>query len=172
MRIIGVLNEIGGVDNENNSFLVQASGSPVDGLNLNLSYLTQSDNTAINASSAENLLDFYATYGMDNWWVNLEYLDGAGDANGLFDMGFGLTGHMDFGNGFGGTLRYESLSFNDVGAVSVDDTTTITVAGTYAVASNLSLNLELNSVDTGDRIVTDSDTATEVLLEAVGTFGK
>lgn len=163
---VGVLNEIGGVVADENSYLIQASGEVMDGLKLNLAYLTQADNTPSNPNSGENLMDFYATYGMDNWWVNLEIADAAVSADGFFDMAYGLTGHMDFGSGFGGTLRYENVSYNDIGSTSVDDTTTLTVFGSYAAADNLSLNLEINNVDVGGT----TDKANEVLLEALATF--
>ena len=163
---VGLLNDLQGA-NEENSFLLQAAGSPVDGLNLNIALVTQADNTANNASSAENVIDAYATYGMDNWFVNLEILSLSNSANSFPDGGWGLTGHMDFGNGFGATLRYDVITYNDTGAgASVDDDQSTTLAGTWTVNDNLGINLEINSLDVGGT----SDKANEALLEAVGTF--
>ena len=163
---VGVLNDLQGA-NEENSFLLQAGGSPMDGLNLNIAWLSQADNTANNSGSYEDIVDAYVTYGMDNWFVNLEILDFANSTDGLPDGGYGLTGHMDFGNGFGATLRYEAIQYNDVGATSVDDDKSTTVAGTYAVNDNLSFNAEINTLDVGG----NADKANEFILEAVGTFG-
>ena len=54
-----------------------------------------------------------------------------------------------------------------LGATSVDDDKTTTVAGTYAVNDNLSFNAEINTLDVGG----NADKANEFILEAVGTFG-
>ena len=165
---VGLFNEIGGNDKETNSYLVQAAGSLMnDNLKLNLAWLSQSDNTALNPQSIGDVVDFYATYGMDTWFVNFELLDGSTSVDGLPDMAYGLTGHMDFGSGMGATLRYENVSYNDVGSTSVDDSSTITLAFLYAVTDNLSLNAEYNSVDVGGT----TDKADEFLLEALATFG-
>lgn len=161
---VGLLNDLHGADEEN-SFLLQASGSPMDGLDLKASLVTQADNTAANATSAENVIDVNGQYGMDNWFVALEILSLGTDADSFADNAWGLTGNMDFGNGFGATLRYDTVSYNDTGAVSNDDTTSTTLAGTYAAADNLGLVLELRNDDDG------TDSFSTVTLEAVGTFG-
>jgi hypothetical protein len=164
---VGVLNDLQGAAEEN-SFLLSAGIKPMDGLDLKISLITQADTTAGNPASLENIIDAYATYGMDNWFVNLEILDAGTSADGLVDNGWGLTGHMDFGGGFGATLRYDTLSYNDIVGVSQDDSTSTTIAGTYTASDNLAFNLEINSLDLGGT----TDKSTEVLLEAVGTFGK
>lgn len=162
---VGLLNDLHDAAEEN-SLLITAGGSPTEGLNLQLGVVTQADNTAANPNSLENIIDLYATYTSGSWWVNAELLDAGTDADGMVDTGFGLTGHVDFGNGFGGTLRYDTVSYNDVGATSVDDTTSTTVAGSYAAADNLGLVLEIRSDDNG------VDTFNSVTLEALGTFGR
>lgn len=162
---VGLLNDLQGA-NESNSLLITAGGSPMDGLDLQLGIVTQADNTALNTASLENLIDIYATYGMDNWWVNFEFLSAGTDADSMVDTGMGLTGHMDFGNGFGATLRFDTVAYNDTGAVSNDDSTSTTLAGTYAAADNLGFVLEFRTDDDGT-----TDTS-RVTLEAVGTFGK
>jgi len=162
---VGVLDELGRND-EANSLLLQASGSPMDGMNLEFSFITQEDyDAAFNPSSGGNLWDLNGTYGMDNWFVGLEIMDAADDGDGLPDNAYGLYGHIDAGNGFGATLRYDTVAYNDVGAVSVDDTTSTTLAGSYAAADNLGFNLEIRSDDNG------TDSFSSVLLEAVATLG-
>ena len=162
---VGVLDELGR-NAEANSLLLQASGSPMDGMNLEFSFVTQEDWDAVNnPTSGGNLMDINGTYGMDNWFVGLELMDAADDGDGLPDNAYGLYGHIDAGNGFGATLRYDTVSYNDIGAVSVDDTTSTTLAGTWAAADNLGFNLEFRSDDDG------TDSFSTILLEAVATLG-
>ena len=162
---VGMVNELG--DNaEANSFMLQASGSPMDGLNLEGSFVTQEDyDAAFNPNSAGNIFDINGTYGMDNWFVGLDILDGADDGDGLPDNAWSIFGNLDFGNGFSGSLRYDTVAYNDVGSTSVDDTTSTTVAGTWSANDNMDLLLEVRSDDNG------TDTFNSVYLEAVATLG-
>ncbi len=161
---VGLLDELGR-NAEANSFLLQASGSPMDGLNLEASFVTQEDyDAAFNPTSVGNVFDINGTFGMDNWFVGADIMDGADDGDGLMDNAYGIFGNMDFG-AFSAFLRYDTVTYNDVGSTSVDDTTSTTLAGTWSANDNLDMLVEFRSDDNG------TDTFNSVLLEAVATLG-
>jgi hypothetical protein len=160
---LGLLNEIGGVDDEN-SFLLNVSGSPIDGLDLSLGVLTQEDNTPSNDESYENLINFNVAYGMDmgdiSWKVWLDYIT-AGE---VLDNGYSLGGYVGLPNNFGVTLRYDMIEY-DGGA----EDTAITLAGHWQPADNVDLRLEWRNddIESGGLPAVDGDTIT---LAAVFKF--
>lgn len=144
---VGVLNDIGGVSEEN-SLLLNLSASPVDGLDLNLGVLTQENDT----TEFGNLINFNAAYGMQlnddmSLKVSLDFIT----ASEILDTGFSLAGHLGFAQGFGVTLRYDMLEDD-----ASNELTAITLAGSYKVADNFDLRLEWRNldddVDDGDQV--------------------
>jgi hypothetical protein len=153
---LGLLNEIGGVAEEN-SFLLNISGSPIDGLDLALGVLTQEDRGPLSPDSYENLINFNVAYGMDmgdiSWKVWLDYIT-AGE---VLDNGYSLGGYVALPNNFGVTLRYNMIEY-DGGA----EDTAITLAGSWQAADNFDLRLEWRNddIESGGLPAVDGDTIT------------
>ncbi len=138
---LGLLNEIGGVDDAN-SFLLNISGSPIDGLDLGLGVLTQEDNTPTNDQSYENLINFNVAYSLDAGGMPVRVWFDYITAGEILDSGMSLGGHIGLPNNFGITLRYDMVEY-DGGA----EDTAITVAGNWKAADNVDLRLEWRSDD-------------------------
>ena len=134
-----------GLANEENSLAIVANMTAMKGLDLELGYVTQDNDI----TAAGNVMDFNAVYTRDKLTAVFEIL--TGDA--IIDTSILLLGNYDFGNKFGVTGRYETISFDG----PASDTDIITVAGTYAAADNLAILLEWNTTDTG---ATDFDMLT------------
>ncbi len=135
---VGILNDIGGVDEEN-SMLLNLSATPVDGLDLNLGVITQDNDT----TAFGNLINFNVAYGMmlnDDMdiGVSFDYITGSE----ILDSGMSLAGHIGLPQGFGIALRYDMLEDDDG-----NELTAITLAGSYQVADNFDLRLEWRNDD-------------------------
>ena len=156
-----LLNEVGGVVDDSNSFMGLVAGSPLEGLDLELSFLTQEDNTVVNSSSAEGLTNLNAAYSMDAGGmpvkVWLDYLT----AGALVDSAYSVGGMIGVGGNVSVTLRMDDVSFDDD---TIDDQEATTLAATWAAADNLAMLLEWRNDDNG---TDDGDTVT---LEGVFTF--
>lgn len=163
---LGLLQEIGGGSgaphNEAMSFLANVNGDVMDGLNLELGFLSQEDNTALNTGSLESLVDFNATWTMGGWTVAGEILT----AGKVVDNSFGLMGNYDFGNGWGATARYDVTSFEDS---AVDDQNSLTLYGSWAPTDNLSIGLEWREDDNGGSATNSKED--QLMLEFIATIG-
>ena len=133
---------------EENSLAIIANMTAMKGLDLELGYVTQ-DNDIPTAGGAGNVMDFNAVYTRGKWTAVFELLM----ADEIIDSSILLLANYDFGNKFGVTGRYETISAAGGGP----DTDRITLAGTYAAADNLAILLEWNTTDTG---TTDADMLT------------
>lgn len=152
---VGYLNDIGGVAEEN-SLAVVLGLMPVDGLNLELGYVSQD-------AGAGDVVDFNVEYNVSGFTVAAEYLQ----ADKIVDNAYGVMGNYDFGMG-GVTARWETMSFE---AAGTDDTTATTLAGYYNVADNLSVLLEWrNNDNTAGFGGADAGDGDVVQLEIIGTF--
>ncbi len=168
--------------NEENSLALIGAITPVEGLNLELSYVTQasrtdSDNTGTYGfgknstvvGSAEDVLDFNIAYKWEGLTASFEFLT----ADKVIDAAMAVVANYNFGS-FGVTGRYDTVSY-DTPFQAVQDTDTITLAGSYSIASNLTALLEWRSQDdpndvteeNGGGIIGDGDI---IQVEFVATF--
>lgn len=156
-----LLNDVGGVVDDSNSFMGLVAGSPLEGLDLELSFLTQEDNTVFNSGSAEGLTNLNAAYSLDAGGmpvkVWLDYLT----AGAIVDSAYSVGGMIGVGGNVSLTLRLDNVSFDDD---ATDDQEATTLAATWAAADNLAMLLEWRNDDDG---TVDGDTVT---LEGVFTF--
>lgn len=134
-----------GLAPEENSLAIVANMTAMKGLDLELGYVTQDNDI----TAAGNVMDFNAVYTLNKLTLVFELLT----ADAIIDSSILLLGNYDFGNKFGITGRYETISFDGPGS----DTDIITLAGIYTPADNLSILLEWNTTDTG---TTDADMLT------------
>jgi len=135
----GVLNDIGHNDLETNSLALVLNASPIAGLDLEAGYVTQEKGP----TSAENVLDINATYKFQGLTAGLEYLQ----ADKIVDSAIGVTANYQINKMFGGTVRYDVVSYE---ASGTDDTSKVTVAGTFQAAKNLLVLAEYSSFDDGN----------------------
>ena len=188
---LGFLNDLQQTDDEN-SIAAIINLTPMEGLDLELGYVTQSgqDDSANGGSygklhqvgSAEDVVDFNVTYKTGGITAAFEYLT----ADQIIDSAFALYGNYDFGNGFGVTLRYDVVEYGgdaflaanegDVAATTnldnAEDTETLTLAVSYAISDNLGAVLEWRSQDDANEddglaVIGDGDVVT---LEFVAQF--
>lgn len=176
----GLLNDLQQT-NEENSVALVVDASPVTGVDVQLGYVTQASRTdsagtgtygsqGTVVGSAEDVLDLNATYRRDDLTLAIEYLM----TDKVIDAAYALVGNYKFGNGFGATARFDSVGYGDPFA-AVEDTDTLTLAGSYAWADNLTVMAEWRSQsddnDTntvpGGGVIADGDL---VQLKFVGTF--
>ncbi len=148
-----VLNDIGGLTDKNSIALV-VNASPLAGLDLELGYVTQENDSGaaavagwttgyLGAGGAGNVTDFNATYKNAGLTLGLEYLT----AEELLDTGLAVTANYMFTPALGATLAYSSLDGDGFG----DDADTRTsVAGIWNIADNLASKLEFTTDDAGD----------------------
>ncbi len=146
----GVLNDLAHQDLETNSLALVLNASPFAGLDLEAGYVTQE-------ASAENVLDINATYKFQGLTAGLEYLT----ADKIVDSAFAITLNYQINDMFGGTVRYDTVSYE---ASGTDDTTKVTLAGTFQAAKNLLVLAEYSSFDNGN------DTDDIGMLEFVANF--
>jgi hypothetical protein len=139
-----------GTDNTNSVAFV-VSGSIMDGLNAELGYFGQSDDTAKYTSGtlgsnvgAGNITDINLQYTMDAFNVGLDYATAAN----VVDSVYSIDAGYDMGNGLTIGLRYDAVSFDS--AAGYDDPTATTVSLGYAMNDNLSVVLENTSGSTND----------------------
>lgn len=184
---LGFLNDLQQTDDEN-SIAAIINLSPMEGLDLELGYVTQAgqDDSANGGTysalgdvgSAEDVVDFNVTYTTGGITAAFEYLT----ADQIIDSAFALYGNYNFGNGFGATLRYDVVSYGgdavlaggvtDLDGADVDDTETLTIAVSYAISDNLGAVLEWRTQDDpnqddGLTVIGDGDV---IALEFVAQF--
>ena len=161
---VALLNDIRHTNLESNSIALVINSSPVEGLNLELGYVTQDDKDAAGASSedltntgtlssvtnvgsAGNVLDINATYDIAGATIGLEILT----ADNIVDRAIGL--HLDYkvNDQIGVNFRYDTVSYGSTAAgvdlSNIDDTTSTTLALSYVVADNLTVYAEYKSTD-------------------------
>lgn len=131
---VGLLNDLAQA-NEENSTAIAVNYSPMPGLDLEAGYVTQ-------ATSAEDWYDLNATYKKDALTLGAEYFA----ADKVVDSAYGLYANYSFPNGFGITGRFDSVSYGEPVATR-KDTETATIAGSYAIAKNLSVVAEYRTQD-------------------------
>ncbi|MCF6231058.1 MAG: hypothetical protein L3J62_09810 [Gammaproteobacteria bacterium] len=180
---LALLNDIRHTNLESNSVALVINSSPVEGLNLELGYVTQDDMSATGAStenlattnnnlsgvanvgSAGNVLDFNATYAIAGATVGLEILT----ADNVVDQAIGL--HVDYkiNDQIGVNFRYDTVSYGKTAAGTdfsgFDDTTSTTLALNYIVADNLTVYAEYK---TKDDIVLATGKAEDDAVAALG----
>ena len=142
-----------------NSIALLVNAAPMEGLDLELGLLTQEDDPAT-SDGVGNLIDINGTYKIQNATLGLDYLMGGDPEDGEFDAGYSFWAGYDFGNGFNVKARLENIGFEGGG----DDTEATELYASYALTDNLSVALDLYSVDDGTESV---DTNT---IEFVATF--
>jgi len=149
------LNDLGGADNEKNSFAVVVNASPVKGLDLELGYVTQEDTDA--TPTAGNVMDFNAAYSVAGATLTVDYLaaDNVVDSAMEFGVGYAITPKIS------AYARYDAVAYE---ADGMDDTTSITVYGSYQLTPNLLVSAEYYSFDDGN------ETDDVAGLEFIATF--
>jgi len=154
-----VLNDLGHTDLEEVSLALVVNFMAMEGLDLELGYVTQEDeDSAGNVVTAGNVVDFNATFtAVENLYVGFEYLA----ADNVVDSAIGLTGSYMIMDGLDASLRYDVVSYE---ADNTDDTTSTTVAVGYKIADNLKAKVEWTSFDNGD----DTDDSGQVKF--IATF--
>jgi hypothetical protein len=157
--------------NNTNSFAVVVNGSVMDGLNAELGYFGQSDDTAkyTNASGAGNITDLNLQYMMDAFNVGLDYATAAN----IVDSVYSIDAGYDMGNGLTIALRYDAAKFASGTATDDPDATTVSIG--YAMNDNMSLTLENTSGTNNDTsgtalAATGIADGTVTTLEFLGTF--
>ena len=162
---LALLNDIRHTNLESNSIALVVNSSPVEGLNLELGYVTQDDKDAdgnstedltgspdmlsdvTNVGSAGNVLDINATYAIAGATVGLEILT----ADNVVDQAIGLHVDYQINDQIGVNLRYDTVSYGETAAgvdlSGIDDTTSTTLAFSYKVADNLSVYAEYKTKD-------------------------
>jgi hypothetical protein len=158
-------NDMGGVAEENSVVLV-VNASPMDGLDLELGYGSQADQTK-NAASVEDVVDFnvsYAIPGVDGLSVALDYLTAGKGVDSAYEIMVNYTTGP-----FGVGARMENVGYE---ATGVEDSKRTTVHGSYKVASNLTAILEVASGDdvNPNTAVTGIQADNLTTLELVATF--
>jgi len=172
---VGLLNDLQ-QQADKSSFVINANASPVENLNLEAGFVTQAKNESLNpgcvgpgdcnAGSGENIFDINGTYKWNGLTVGAEYL-GAGA---LVDNAYGLFGNYDVGNGFGATVRWDTVSYDTKHLPGQGDTSNLTLAANYAPAENLNLLLEYNDF-TNDTVSTVKNDFSSITFEIVATLG-
>lgn len=147
---LALLNDIGHTNTEENSIALVVNAAPIEGLNLELGYVTQEDQTAAGVAangSAGNVLDLNATFAVAGATVGLEYLT----ADNIVDSAIAL--HLDYvvNEQIGVNLRYDTVSYGELAdgtdISSWDDTTSTTLTGRYQIEENLTMYVEWKSAD-------------------------
>lgn len=155
---IALLNDLGNVA-EQTSFGAVVNFRPVQSLDVEAGLLTQNQaDPAYPASqfSMEQIVDVNATWKSGLMTVGGEVLL----ADALVDNAMGLTFNYQFNEQAGATFRYDTVSYE---ANGVDATTTITLAASYMVEKNLSVNVEMRMQDDPN----DPDTPGAVTKEGI-----
>lgn len=181
---VALLNEVQQT-NEENTVAVALNLTPMENLDLEVGYVTEASRTdSANATygsqgavvgSAENWWDVNATYKWRDLIVAGEVLG----ADQIVDMAYMVMANYNFGNGFGATVRFDSVGYQDTTIAPVltglKDTETLTLAGSYAIANNLTALVEYRMQDDANDntqgpsggVIADGDV---VQVEFVATF--
>jgi len=153
-------------DKGKTSVALVLNATPMTGLDLELGYVTQDDQELLgNPTTAGNVFDFNAAFKTGQLTVGLDVLA----ADNIVDNATNLWVGFDVNNKVNVKARYEMLAFE---ANGIDDSSRITLYGTYAIEENLSVALEWSAGDTdasqdGTFGIADDDVTT---LEFIGTF--
>ncbi len=158
---LAVVNDIGHATDTDgsmeNSIAAVLNINPMEGLALELGYVTQE-------TGAENVLDFNAQYGIAGFTLGLDVLM----ADKAVDSAGNLWGSYAIGDKAAIKARYEVVSFE---ANGTDDSTRMTIYGSYNVEENLLVALEYSDGEntSGEAITGIIDDST-ITLEFIGTF--
>ncbi len=169
---LAVLNDIGHVTDTGgdmkNSIAAVLNVNPMEGLALELGYVTQDDTVANNR--AGNVLDVNAQYGIAGFTVGLDYLM----ADEIVDNAYNVWGSYAITDQIAVKARYEAVSFDITGS---DTITKYSLYGSYAIADNLSTALEYSQGDRGNTVsngvvsaVTQVIDDSTINLKFIGTF--
>jgi len=129
---VGYLNDLGDVEEEN-SVKFGAEIRASQDLKVVVGLITQD-------AGVENLIDFNATFKVNNQLTlggELLFPDE------FIDNGLMLMANFQINPKFSATARYDRVSYDN--AVNLDDSSSITLAGLYALAENLYANAELRT---------------------------
>jgi hypothetical protein len=144
-----VLNDVQQMDEENSIALV-LNASPVKGLDLELGYVTQKNDSGLTTPAvgsgigAGDVLDINASYSINNLTFAGEYFT-TGET---IDSSILLMANVALSGGFGITGRYETVSFdNAAAAAGVKDPSRVTLAASYEAAKNLFVLAEVSDTD-------------------------
>ncbi len=165
----GFLNDLGGVPEEN-SIKLGAEIRSIPNMTLTAGLITQDDGTIANPT-IENIIDINALWNVSDKLTVGGELMLPGE---IIDMGLMVMANFKVDDKFSGTARFDMVSYDIAGS---DDTTSITLAGLYAIENNLFANAEIriNSDDNGPpnvaqtRGIGEGD-GTTVHLELLATF--
>ncbi len=145
---VAALNELADSDEEN-SFALALSGSPMQGLDVEFGYVTQADQAdSANPLPAENWWDLNAAWSGSGFMAGFDYLA----ADEVVDAAWNVWGGYDFGNGFAVKARYDMVELDSaVGPTADQDINATTLYASYQIAQNLSAALEFKDQtdDTG-----------------------
>ncbi len=153
-------------DKGKTSVALVIGAQPMEGLDLELGYVTQDDQEVANvATTAGNVLDFNAAFKTGPVTLGLDYLI----ADNIVDNAVNLWVGFNASEELTIKARYETLAFE---ANGVDDSTKTTLHAAYSIDENLLVALEWSTSDTdasqvGAFGIADDDVTT---LEFVGTF--
>ena len=137
--IVGALNDIGHNDLEENSYAVVVGASPVEGLDLELGYVTQAENDAVTApTSAGNVLDVNVQYAIAGARIGLDYLT----ADEIVDSAMALTLGYDVTKMIGVFALWDSVEIKDG-----DSTDAMGIGASYKLAKNLKVKAEYYTTD-------------------------
>ncbi|MCC6301817.1 MAG: outer membrane beta-barrel protein [Gammaproteobacteria bacterium] len=142
-------------DEGENSIMLLVNASPVEGLDLELGFLTQDDEVG---AGLGNIVDINGTYTIQGFTVGLDYMQGS-ENEGIFDNGYSAWVGYNFGNGFNVKGRFENVS-RDGG----DDLEATELYASYDLNDNLAVAVSLYNVDGG---ANDADINT---IQLVGKF--
>ncbi|MEW5754680.1 MAG: hypothetical protein AB1810_00100 [Pseudomonadota bacterium] len=174
-----VVNDIGLKDSdanlslEDHSFAVVANFAAMEGLDIEVGYVTQADDTGVtiddNGTPGDPTDDFVSNLGVGNVAdVNATFKQGPLTVKADFMMPseavdniIGLYGRYDINDQVGVAARYEVQSYD---ASGVDDDTVTTLYANYKLADNLNVAAEWYSFDDG------SDTTDAITLKFLAKF--
>lgn len=159
------LNDLGQTDEENSLALV-INASPIEGLDLELGFVTQADQ-AKNTGSAEDVVDFNAYYmipGVEGLGIGLDYLTTGKIVDSAYDVRIDYT-YDKFGVG----VRAENVSWEASGAQDSERTAFLV---SYKPASNLKAVLEVADGDNANpmKSVTGIQPDSLTTLKLLATF--
>ena len=150
-----LLNDLQQVDEEN-SLALLANASPMEGLDLELGFVTQADNKD-NPNSAEDVVDFNAKYTFASFVAGIDYLT----AGKIVDSVYDIWGVYQISDALAVKARLSTISYE---AAGVKDTDATTLYGSWQANDNLLIALEWRNDDNGS---TDTD---KITAEFIATF--
>jgi len=149
--------------------------TPAKGVNVGISAITGSVETAGNTADKRTVIDIDATITMiENLTIGAEYNSGTEDkssnvtsGNDAKWTGYLIMGHYEFNDRYGLTLRYDY--FNDKDAIKLANLTpkvkvkqsSITVSPTISLGENAGMLLEYRRDKSSEKVFNDGGTATD-----------